>query len=125
MNARQRQLQMKTLVIYMISALLFLTFVEVHIHNSIGAASADHGYAVSISSLDSALLGDSSDEIKVSPSGMLKAKQTIVSFNAVFLLVVTLLIVLTHVIVSRFIEASIRYFVILFHRSPPLRAPPL
>ncbi|PCI68761.1 MAG: hypothetical protein COB26_07350 [Piscirickettsiaceae bacterium] len=109
----------------MISALLFLTFVEVHIHNSFGAANADHGHSVSISSLDTALLGDSADEIKVSPSGMLKAKHNIVNFGAVFLLVVTLLIVLTQVIIWQFRESSIRYFVILFHRSPPLRAPPL
>lgn len=125
MNSR-RQLPMKTLVLYMISALLFLTVIEVHIHNSIGAATADHGFAVSISSLDTALLPTgSSDEIKVSPDGMLKAKQNIVSLNAVFWPVVILLIILTQAIIGRLREDPIHYPEILFHRSPPLRAPPL
>jgi len=110
----------------MISALLFLTFIEVHIHTSIGAATADHGNAVSISSLDTALLpSGSTDEIKVSPDRMLKAKQDIVGLAAVFLLIVITLIILTQAIIGRLREGPIHYLVILSHRSPPLRAPPL
>jgi len=125
MNSQQQPLQTKAIILYMISALLFLAFVEVHIHNSIGAVNAYHGHAVSISSLDTALLGDSADEIKVSSSGTLKAKHNTVNFGALFLLVVTFFIVLSQAIIWQFREGSIRYFVILYHRSPPLRAPPL
>ncbi len=114
------------LIIYMISALLFLTSVELHIHTQETAATVDHGFAVSISSLAGDFVnGDISDKITVSPDSVLKVKQSGMSILAVFLLIAVMLTVLCRTFIGRLRESHAQLPFIPFHGTPPLRAPPL
>ena len=106
-----KQLPMKLLIMYMISALLFLTFTDLHIHTKKAATTADHGSAVSISSLSDELTpSGTSDEIKVNP--------------AVFLLVTLLTILLFFTLIHRCCESDSLAYDLPFYGTPPLRAPP-
>ena len=126
MTIHQKQQSIKMLVIYMITALLFLTSFEIHIHDQEAAATADHGSAVSISSLADDLLPESnSDEITVSPDGARIVKQSSVDLFAVFLLIAVMLTVLCRTFIGRLRESHTQLPVIPFHGTPPLRAPPL
>jgi len=126
MSTQQKQKSIKMLVIYMITALLFLTSVEIHIHDQDTAATADHGFAVSISSVANDLLPESnSDEITVSPDGVLKVKQGSINLLAVFLLIAIMVTVLCRTFIGRLREGHTQLPVIPFHGTPPLRAPPL
>ncbi len=126
MSTQQKQRSINVLVIYMITALLFLTSVEIHIHDKDAAATADHGFAVSISSFADDLLPEGgSDEIVVSPDGALKVKQGSVNLLAVFLLIAIMVTVLCRTFIGRLRESHIQLPVIPFHGTPPLRAPPL
>ena len=126
MTIHQKQLSIKMLIIYMITALLFLTSVKIHIHDQQAAAAADHGSAVSISSLANDLLPEgSSDEITVSPDGVLKAKQSSVDLLAIFLLIAIMATVLCRTFIGRLREGHTQLPFIPFHGRPPLRAPPL
>ena len=116
----------KMLVIYMIMALLFLTSFDLHIHDQEAAATADHGFAVSISALDNDLMSEEvSDEITVSPDGVLKVKQSGISLMVIFLLVAVILNVLCRTFIGRLREGRAQLPFIPFHGTPPLRAPPL
>jgi hypothetical protein len=126
MSTRQKQRSIKMLVIYMITALLFLTSIDVHIHDHEAAATAAHGHAVDISSLaDDLLLEGSSDEISVSPDSVLKLKQGSITLLAVFLLVAILLTVLSRTFIGHVRESYTQLPDIPFHGTPPLRGPPL
>ena len=127
MLIHQKQLSIKMLVVYMITALLFLTSVEIHIHDQKTAASAEHGVAVSISSLANDLLpeGSISDEITVSPESVLKIKQDNINLFAVFMLIAVMVTVLCRTFIGRLRESLTQLPVIPFHGTPPLRAPPL
>ena len=126
MNQLNKQLSLKMLVIYMISTLLFLTSIELHIHTQKAAASADHGAAVSISSLSSELMpAVSGEEIKVSPDGVLKVNQSSINLIAVFLLLAVMLVILCQVCISRLRDSNAELPLFQFHGTPPLRAPPL
>lgn len=120
----KKQCVSKTLIMYMISALLFLTFVELHIHTQEAAAVESHGTAVSISVPANDLINDAADEIPVNPDSILKIKQTSVSMLAVFMLIAVLIAVLCRTFFGRLREAHRRLPVIAFHGTPPLRAPP-
>ncbi len=114
------------LIMYMVTALLFLTSVEIHIHDQDTAATADHGFAVSISSLTNDLMPESSsDEITISPESVLKVKQDSLSVLAVFMLIAVMLTVLCRTFIGRLRESHTQLPVIPFHGTPPLRAPPL
>jgi len=114
------------LVIYMITALLFLTSVEIHIHDDKAAAIADHGQAVGISSLASNLLPEgSSDEITVSPESLLKVKQISINLLAIFLLITIMVTVLCRSVIGRLRESLTQLPIIPFYGTPQLRAPPL
>jgi hypothetical protein len=126
MNIHQKQRSIKMLVIYMITALLFLTSVEIHIHDQETAASTDHGMAVGISSITGDLLPEgSSDEIIISPESVLKVKQDSINLLVVFLLIAIMVTVLCRTFIGRLRESHTRLPVIPFHGTPPLRAPPL
>ena len=114
------------LVIYLIMALLFMTSVNIHIHNQEAAATADHGSAVSLSSLSNDLMPNSADdEITVSPENALKVKQNGVNLLAVFLLIAVVLSVLCRTFIGRIRGSHTLLPVVPFHGTPPLRAPPL
>ncbi len=126
MNISQKQQSAKMLVIYMITALLFLTSVEIHIHDQDAATTADHGFAVSISSLATDLApAGASDEITVSSESVLKIKQGNQTLLAIFLLIAIMVTVLCRTFIGRLREGHTQLPVIPFHGTPPLRAPPL
>jgi hypothetical protein len=126
MSTHQKQRSIKMLVIYMITALLFLTSVEIHIHDQETAATADHGMAVGISSLSGELLSKGgNNEITVSPESVLKVKQSSINLLAVFLLIAVMITVLCRTFIGRLRESHAQLSVIPFHGTPPLRAPPL
>ena len=121
----KKQLTIKMLIMYMITALLFLTSVELHIHTQETAATVEHGFAVDISSFASNLMpGDSSNEIIVSPDSVLKVKQSSVNLLAVFLLIAVLAAVQCRIFIGRLRKSLTRLPVIPFYGTPPLRAPP-
>ena len=126
MTIHQKQRSIKMLVIYMITALLFLTSVEIHVHDQEAAVAADHGFAVSISSFTNDLMPEgNSDEITISPDGVLKIKQGSINLLAVFLLIAVMVTVLCRTFIGRLRESHTQLPVIPFHGTPPLRAPPL
>ena len=126
MSIFRKQQSVKMLVIYMITALLFLTSVEIHIHSQEAAATADHGFAVSISSVANELMPENStDEIIVSTDSALKVKQNTVNLLAIFLLIAVMVTVLCRTFIGRLREGHTQLPVIPFHGTPPLRAPPL
>ena len=126
MYKNRKQLSTKMLIIYMVTALLFLTSVEIHIHTQDTAANADHGFAVSISSIANDYIAeDVNDEITVSTDSALKVKHSNVSLLAVFLLIAVMLTVLCRTFIGRLREGHTQLPLIPFHGTPPLRAPPL
>jgi len=121
----RKQQSFKMLVIYMITALLFLTSVELHIHTQETAATVDHGMAVSISAIAGDLMSETgSDEIIVSPDSVLKVKQSSINILAVFLLIAVMLTVLCRTFIGRLREGHALLLLIPFQGTPPLRAPP-
>ena len=113
------------LIMYVITALLFLSSVELHIHTQDTAATVEHGFAVDISSFASDFMpGGSSNEIIVSPDSVLKVKQSSVSLLAVFLLIAVVAAVLCRTFIGRLRESQTRLPLIPFRGTPPLRAPP-
>lgn len=125
MYTLRKQRSIKMLVIYMITALLFLTSVELHIHTQETDATVDHGFAVSISSIAGDLISDvANDEIKVSPDSVLKVKQNSINILAVFLLIAVMLTVLCRTFIGRLREGHTLLPLIPFQGTPPLRAPP-
>ena len=126
MSIFRKQQSVKMLVIYMITALLFLTSVEIHIHSQEAAATADHSFAVSISSVANELVPENSaDEIVVSSDSALKVKQNTVNLLAIFLLIAVIVTVLCRTFIGRLREGHTQLPLIPFHGTPPLRAPPL
>jgi len=126
MHLFNKQLSIKALIIYMISALLFLTSVELHIHTQKTAALEVHGVAVSISSLSSELLPSGvSGEIKVSPDGVLKLPQNSFTILVVFLLISLVAAIARYSCITRFQITSNRLPERPFHGAALLRAPPL
>lgn len=126
MRKQQKQVSIRILIIYMITALLFLTSVKLHIHTGEHASAVDHGPAVSISLVASDLTTDGiSNEVNVSPDSVLKLKQGSESLYAVFLLVAVILTMLCRTFIGRLRESHAQLPFIPFHGTPPLRAPPL
>jgi hypothetical protein len=126
MRKLSKQLSIKMLVIYMISALLFLTSIELHIHTKDAASSADHGFAVSISSLSSEPpVTESHNEITVSPEGLLKISQVSFSVLAIFLFIALMALFARVTCISRLREINALSPLIPFYGAPSLRAPPL
>ncbi len=90
------------LIMYTITALLFLTSVELHIHTQETAATVEHGFAVDISSFAGTLMHQgSSDEIIVSQESALKIKQSSVNLLAIFLLIAVMAAVLCRTFIGR------------------------
>lgn len=126
MYKSNKHLFSKTLITYVISALLFLTFVKLHIHTQEAAVVESHGYAVSITIPASDLINDvSNDEIAVNPDSILKFKQTSTTTLAVFMWIAVLITVLCRTFIGRLRETNEQLPVIAFYGTPPLRAPPL
>lgn len=114
------------LIIYMVTALLFLTSVELHIHTQDTAMTTGHGAAVSISSFaDDLMAADGSDEVTVSADSALKVKQSAVNLLVIFLLIAVMLTVLCRTFIGRLREGHTQLSLIPFHGTPSLRAPPL
>ena len=119
-----KQLSTQLLIFYMISTLLFLFSIELHIHTQDAATTADHGSSVSITSLSNSLDGiDSSDQIEVSPDGMLKVPHNAPDMLAIFLLLALIIAIFGQVFVAR-IQNPHNNSTLPFYGTPALRAPP-
>ncbi|MFV9615151.1 MAG: hypothetical protein ACNYZG_04295 [Gammaproteobacteria bacterium] len=126
MSLNNKQPAIKMLIMYVITALLFLTSIELHIHTQDTAATEEHGFAVDISSFASDLMSEGgNNEIIVSPESALKVEQSSVSLLAVFLLIAVLAAVQCRTFIGRLRESQTRIPIIPFRGVPPLRAPPL
>ena len=125
MSTSNKKFTSNTLIIYMISALLFLTFVELHIHTQEAASTESHGFAVSISNITEDLADiEANNEITVSPDSFLKVEQVSVTMLAVFMLIAVLITGLCRTSIGRMREAHTLLPHIPFQGTPPLRAPP-
>ena len=120
---KNKQVPLQALIMYMISALLFLSSNQLHIHSKEAADYVSHGSAISITDLSNNLI-DIATEIEVSPDGMLKVQHGSINLLAVFLL-----LALT---ITSFIQTSITRqkkahatSQLPFYGTPSLRAPPL
>ncbi len=119
-----KQFSIKVLMLYLISTLLFLSSIDLHIHTKKAAAVEDHGSAVSITKFTSNLFNfDTSDEIEVSPDGMLEVQHTTPDLLAVFLLLVLVIAVFTRISVYSIDNTSAKLG-LPFFGFPSLRAPP-
>jgi cell division protein ZapA (FtsZ GTPase activity inhibitor) len=121
-----KQQSIRFLIMYMISAVLFLTSIDLHIHaRDVATSAGHHGYAVHISSLTDELIpAVASDEIKVSPDGVLKINQSSFSVLAVFLLAALLVVCCSRACVGRLRDTATLLPSLPFHGTPSLRAPP-
>ncbi len=125
MHMPRTQLKTNMLLIYMITALLFLTSVTLHIHTQEAGITAEHGVAVSISTYTGDLSHDeASGEIVVSPDSALKLKQSNNTLLAIFLLIAVIVTVLCRTYIGRIRESHVLLPVIPFFGAPQLRAPP-
>lgn len=126
MLGKHQKLNARMLIMYVVVALLFLTSVELHIHTHEAAPAAEHGFAVSISSLDSNFVPHlASEEINVGTDSVLKVEHDTVSFVAVFILIAMLLMASPRFFFGRLRENYVRLPGLPFRGLPPLRAPPL
>jgi len=125
-NRNNNSLSFRILIMYMISALLFLMSTHLHIHSQEAALTADHGAAVSVSSLiEDVIQAEAGDQINIDPDGMLKNMQAGFSFALVFLLVVLLTFNLARSCIRcGFSRRSHLLLLIPDYESPLLRAPP-
>lgn len=125
MHIYNKQLPVKILIIYLISALLFLTSIELHIHTQETAVHEEHGAAVSISSLSSELMPATAyGEINVSPDGVLKIEQDNYTVLAVFLLIALITTATCRTCILRLRESSTLLPDLPFYGAALLRAPP-
>ena len=125
MLRNSQKLTVRMLIMYVIAALLFLTSFELHIHTHEAAPAAEHGFAVSISSLASDFVPHlASEEINVSADGVLKVEHDTASFMAVFMLIAMVLSIMQSTFVGRLRENYVRLSCLPFRGLPPLRAPP-
>jgi hypothetical protein len=122
----RKQLSIRFLIMYMISAVLFLTSIELHIHTHDVAPAAGHqDHAVHISSLaDELIPAGASDEVNVSPDGVLKISQSSFSVLAVFLLAALLVVPGCRACVGRLRDRATLLPCLPFHGTPSMRAPP-
>jgi len=123
-----RAFSIKLLIMYMISALLFLSSIELHIHTHESAVFADHGAAVSFTSLpddysSNFAVMESASEIEVSPDGMLSAYQSVPMVLAIFFLLVLIVNTFVPVSYSR-TRKTYSSTELPFYGTPALRAPP-
>ncbi len=126
MLRNNQKLVARMLIMYVVAALLFLTSVELHIHTHEAAPAAEHGFAVSISSLESNFVPHiASEEINVGTDSVLRVEYDIVTVVAVFTLLVLLLTTWRRTFVGRLREKHVRLSSLPFRGLPPLRAPPL
>ena len=119
-----KQITTKALIIYMISALLFLSSIELHIHTNDAAQTADHGHSVSITSLSNNISNlDIKGEIEVSPDGMLKIQHSAPNLLAIFLLLALIITLFFQIFTIR-VRGKHPASTLPFFGTPALRAPP-
>ena len=120
-----KRLTARVLVIYLISALLFVTSVELHVHVNADTVAADQSSQIHISSVTGNLGSpDIDDEVDVSPLGVLKSNQDDFGVMAVFLLAILACVLSSYTCVARMRDIQSRYPRLPFYGAPSLRAPP-
>jgi uncharacterized membrane protein len=113
------------LIMYVITALLFLMSFTLHIHTQEAATFEDHGVAVSISAITADIPQDeASDEIVINPDSAPNAVHSNITILAIFLLVAVLLTALCRTFIGRIRQSRCILPVLPFLGAPLLRAPP-
>ncbi len=113
------------IIMYVITAVLFLMSFTLHIHIQEVASTQDHGAAVSFSAITAELSQDeASGEIVINPDSVHKAGQSNVAMLAVFLLVAVLLTALCRTFIGRIRQSRCLLPQLPFQGAPLLRAPP-
>lgn len=114
------------IIMYVITAVLFLMSFTLHIHTQAEASTQDHGAAVSISAITAELSQDEvSGEIVINPDSVIKAEHINIAMLAVFLLVAVLLTALCRTFIGRIRQSRCLLPARPFQGAPLLRAPPL
>ncbi len=127
MNRFRKQNQTLMLIMYLISALLFMSSVDLHIHAGDASVSVEQSSsAVHISTLaDKFAVAQNSDEVNISHNGVLKSGFNSFVVLAVFLLAALILACCRFDCTGRLRDISPRLVRLAFHGTPPLRAPPV
>ena len=121
-----KRMTTRLLVLYLISALLFITSIRLHVHVNDDAIAAEQSSHIHISSVTGNLgSADTNDEVNISPLGVLKSSQNDFSVMAVFLLAILVAVLSSYICIARLREIQTRYPRLPFYGSPSLRAPPL
>jgi len=123
--ANRKLLTMRLLIMYMISALLFLTSIDLHIHSHTRAVSAGQDIAVHITSVaDDLISSEKTGEINISPEGVLKDSQY--SYSVLAVIIIVALVAVLRYFTSVYIrDIQILFQQLPFYGTPTLRAPPV
>jgi len=123
--SNNKQLTTRLLVIYLVSALLFITSIRLHVHVNADTVASEQSSQIHISSVTGKLGSpDSDDEINISPLGVLKSNQNDLSLMAVFLLALLVAVLSSYMCIARLRGIHTRYPWLPFYGAPSMRAPP-
>ncbi len=128
MNRFRKQNQAQILIMYLISALLFMTSVDLHIHAGDESVLMEQSpSAVHIGTIaDKFAVDQNNDEVNISPNGVLKSSfNNFVVLAAIFLLATLIVACSRFDCIGRLREIPPRLTSLAFHGTPPLRAPPV
>ena len=121
-----KQFQKSVLIMYMISALLFLMSIDLHIHVHGDKVYMPQELAVHISSIAEKLTPDDDrNEVNISPNGVLKLNQNSLNVIAVIMLATLIAVLCYFECVARLREKRSRLPRLPFHGTPTLRGPPV
>lgn len=118
------------LIMYLISALLFMTSIDLHIHADLSAdvssVSTDKLTPVHISSIaDSITTTDDSGEININHQSVLKDGQGKLIVLAAILLTLLVAALFFYECIGRIVNTRVQLYQLPFLGTPPLRAPPV
>jgi high-affinity Fe2+/Pb2+ permease len=127
MNRFRKQNQIHMLIMYLISALLFMASVDLHIHAGDESVLVEQSSsAVHIGTIaDKFAVDQNSDEVNINPSGVLKSGHSSFVVLAIFLLTTLIVACCRFDCTARILEIPPRLTRLAFHGTPPLRAPPV
>jgi hypothetical protein len=114
------------LIMYLISALLFMTSIDLHIHADVSSLSADKLTPVHISSIaDSFTATDDSGEININHQSVLKDGQGKLVVLAAILLTLMVAALFFYECIGRIVNTRVQLYQLPFLGTPPLRGPPV
>ena len=125
-SSKDGQVPIRLLIMYMISALLFLMSFDLHIHVHSDKVYTGQQSVLHVRSIaDEHASDDSGDEINISPSGVLKLNQNSSGIIAVMLLITLIAVLYYFEYTLRLLDNRSLLPRLPFHGAPALRAPPV